>query len=148
MSEYISSFTDERKKIYYLNSEGRERVQADKVRKKTAMITHFLMRNDFYITVGRPSSWRNEIKISVPNSKESIVADAVYLMNKLHHFVEMDYKQTMAKNAAKIKKYKEIAKHNPNFILIWVTTTPYRKKRLSELCDGLKVKIYQWEDIK
>ncbi len=33
MEEYISSFTNDRKHVYYLNKDGRERVGATKVRK-------------------------------------------------------------------------------------------------------------------
>lgn len=148
MSEYLSSFIDDKKKVYYLNAEGRERVQANKVRKKTAMITHFLMRNDLFIALGRPSTWKNEIKISVPNAKTSIVADAAFITNKLHHFVEVDYKQSMSKNAMKIKNYKAISQYNDKFCLTWVTSTLYRKKRLEQLCEGLKYKIYLWDDIR
>lgn len=146
MSVYLSSFTDDRKKVYYLNASGRERVQATKIRKKTAMITHYLMRNDLYITVGRPVSWRNEVEISVNDI--SLIADAAYISNKLHHFVEVDNKQSMTKNIAKIKKYKKLSTYNPHFLLVWVTSTPYRKKKIESLCVGLKFKIYLWEDIK
>ncbi|PAE20476.1 hypothetical protein CHH80_10705 [Bacillus sp. 7504-2] len=146
LSEYVSSFTDDRRKVYYLSSAGRERVQAGKVRKKTAMVTHFLMRNDLYISVGRPSTWRNEVEITVNDI--SLIADAAFISNKLHHFVEIDNKQSMAKNVQKIKKYKKLSTYNPHFLLVWVTSTPYRKKKIESLCVGLKFKIYLWEDIK
>jgi len=148
MYEYLSFFTDERRKVYYLNAAGRERVQAEKIRKKTAMINHYLMRNDLYITKGRPSSWKNEVKITIPNSKLSLIADAVYIFNKIHHFVEIDYKQSMHKNASKIIRYKELSTFNPQFSLVWVTTTQFRKKKIEQLCEGLKVKIYLWEEIR
>lgn len=148
MSKYVSSFTDDRKKIYYLNAEGREVVQADKTRKKTAMITHYLMRNDLFITLGRPSTWKNEMEISIPGTRTSIIADSVYILNKLHHFVEIDYKQSMSKNMAKIKRYRQLSTFNPQFKLIWVTTTPYRQQKLERLCTGLKCKVYLWDDIK
>ncbi|WP_147536112.1 replication-relaxation family protein [Bacillus marasmi] len=148
MSEYLSYFTEERKKVYYLNAAGRERVQAEKVRKKTVQVNHFLMRNDLFIAKGKPSTWKNEVKISIPNSSLSLVADAVYTSNKLHHFVEVDYKQAMSQNTEKIKRYKELYTFNPQFVLVWVTTTPYRKKRLEALCEGLKCQVYLWDDIK
>ncbi|MCM3239026.1 replication-relaxation family protein [Heyndrickxia oleronia] len=146
LSNYISSFTDDKKNVYYLNSNGRERVQAEKVRKKTAMVTHYLMRNDLYITVGRPVSWRNEVEISINNV--SLIADAAYISDKLHHFIEVDNKQSMSNNIQKIKKYKKLSTYHPQFVLIWVTTTPYRKKKLESLSQGLKFKIYLWEDLK
>ncbi|MEC1373440.1 replication-relaxation family protein [Heyndrickxia oleronia] len=146
LSNYVSSFTDDKKNVYYLNSNGRERVQAEKVRKKTAMVTHYLMRNDLYITVGCPVSWRNEVEISINNV--SLIADAAYISDKLHHFIEVDNKQSMSNNIQKIKKYKKLSTYNPQFVLIWVTTTPYRKKKLESLSQGLKFKIYLWEDLK
>lgn len=148
MREYLSSFTEERQKIYYLNAAGRERIQAQKVRKKTMMIHHYLMRNDLFINKGRPSSWKNEVKITIPQTDLSIIADASYIFNKTHHFVEIDYKQSMSKNAIKIKKYQQLSSFNSEFQLIWVTTTPYRKKKIESLCSELKVKVYLWEDIK
>ena len=146
MSEYISHFTEERKKVYYLNAAGREMVQSEKVRKKTALVNHYLMRNDLYIHLKRPSSWKNEIKIALNDM--SLIADAAFISNKLHHFIEIDYKQSMSKNIQKIKKYKQLAALNPKFALIWVTTTPYRKKKIESLCEGLKGRVFLWEDIK
>jgi len=146
MAEYISYFTEERKKVYYLNSKGRDRVQAEKVRKKTAMVNHYLMRNDLFIAMGRPSTWRNEVKISINNI--SIIVDATFPSNKIHHFVEVDYKQSMNQNIAKIKRYKQLAAIDPKFALVWVTTTPYRKKKLESLCEGLSGKVFLWDDIK
>ncbi|MCM3598735.1 replication-relaxation family protein [Metabacillus idriensis] len=149
MDEYTSVFTDDRKKVYYLNKEGRERVGATKVRKKTAMVHHYLMRNDLYIFLGKPSSWKNEIKIKIPQSKISIVADSVFQIEKKHdYFIEVDYKQSMSKNALKIKRYLQLYEYNPSFMLIWITTTPYRKKKLLSLCEDLNVQVYLWDDIK
>lgn len=148
MSEYISYFINDRKNIYYLNKEGREQVEATKVRKKTAMINHYLMRNDLYITLGRPSSWKNELKIKIPDTKLQVVADSVFLQNKIHHFVEVDNKQSMSKNQTKIKRYQQLKELNPQFVLLWVTTTPYRKKKLESLCTGLDAQVYLWDDIK
>lgn len=146
MDEYLSYFHENRKKIYYLNAAGRELVQSEKIRKKTPHVNHYLMRNDLFITLGRPSSWKNEVKITV--NEISLVTDAAFISNKIHHFVEIDNKQSMAKNVQKIKKYKKLSTYNPQFVLLWVTITPYRKKRLEQLCEGLKIKVYLWEDLK
>lgn len=137
-----------KKRKFNLNSEGRERVQAEKVRKKTAMVTHYLMRNDLFIIKGRPSTWENEVKIELPGTKTSIIADAAYMFNKIHYFVEVDYKQSMRKNAAKIKRYQQLSTINPQFKLVWVTTTPFRKKKIEKLCEGLEVKVYLWEELR
>ncbi|MDA6131176.1 replication-relaxation family protein, partial [Escherichia coli] len=63
LSEYMSYFQEGRKKIYYLNAAGRDMVQASKIRKKTPLVNHYLMRNDLFISLGRPISWENEVKI-------------------------------------------------------------------------------------
>ncbi|WP_313803214.1 replication-relaxation family protein [Cytobacillus sp.] len=146
MSEYLSHFLENKKKIYYLNAAGREIVQAEKIRKKTPQVVHYLMRNDLYIAKGRPSTWQNEVKITV--NEISLIADAVFISNKLHIFIEIDFKQSMSKNIQKIKRYKKLSTYNPQFVLMWVTTTPYRKKKLHQLCEGLKTQIYLWEDLK
>ncbi|MFC0271148.1 replication-relaxation family protein [Metabacillus herbersteinensis] len=149
MGECVSSFINERKNIYYLNKEGRERIGATKVRKKSLMITHFLMRNDLYIFLGKPFSWKNEVKIKIPKTKVSIVADAIFNIDKEHdYFIEVDYKQSMHKNDSKIKRYRQLHEYNPNFMLIWVTTTHFRKVRLQSLCEDLNVQVYLWDDIK
>ncbi|MFE8698007.1 replication-relaxation family protein [Cytobacillus sp. FJAT-53684] len=146
MKEYLSHFLENKMKIYYLNAAGREMVQAEKKRTKNVQVNHYLMRNDLYIVKGRPSTWKNEVKISVNDI--SLIADAAFISNKLHHFIEIDYKQSMAKNIQKIKRYKKLSTSNPQFALIWVTITPYRKKKLQQLCEGLSTKIYLWEDLK
>ncbi|WP_078379178.1 replication-relaxation family protein [Sutcliffiella halmapala] len=146
MAEYIAHFHEHKKKIYYLNAAGREMVQAEKVRKKTPQVNHYLMRNDLYICLGRPSTWKNEVKISVNNI--SLISDAVYIYNKLHQFIEIDYKQSMAKNIKKIKKYRKLSTYNPQFSLVWVTTTAFRMKKLEKLCEGLQGKVYLWEDLR
>lgn len=146
MHEFIAHFTEDKKKIYYLNSAGREMVQAERIRKKTPLVNHYLMRNDLFIVKGRPSTWENEVKISVKDI--TLIADAAFIFNKLHHFVEIDYKQSMAKNIQKIKKYRKLSTYNPQFSLIWVTNTPYRKKKIEELCKELNHEVYLWEDIK
>jgi hypothetical protein len=148
MSEYLSYFLEDRKKVYYLNKAGRERVNSTKVRKKTAKVTHYLMRNDLFIHLGKSSSWKNEVKIEIPDSKVSIVSDAIFYSNRMHHFVEIDYKQHMSTNLSKIKKYEKLATYNPEFVVVWLTTTPYRKKRLETMCKDLKVQVYLWDDIK
>ncbi|WP_235822792.1 replication-relaxation family protein [Cytobacillus massiliigabonensis] len=146
MEEYLSHFLENRKKIYYLNAAGRELVQAEKKRTKNTQVNHYLMRNDLYIAKGKPSTWQNEVKITINDI--SLIADAAFISNKLHHFIEIDFKQSMAKNIQKIKRYKKLSTYNPQFALIWVTTTPYRKKKLQQLCEGLKIQIYLWEDLK
>lgn len=148
MSEYLSTFTHDRKYIFYLNREGRERVNAEHVRKKTMKIDHYLMRNDLYIHLGRPFDWKNEQKVRIPDTKLILIPDARFVRNKLFHYIEVDNKQSMSKNRKKIEKYKALASYTEHFNLIWITTTPYRKNRLQGLSEGINVTCYLWDDIK
>ena len=62
--------------------------------------------------------------------------------------VEVDYKESMTKNLVKIKRYKQLAAINPNFAHIWVTTTPFRQKKIESQCVVMKGKVFLWDDIK
>jgi hypothetical protein len=130
--------------VYYLSAEGRERVGCDRVMKKSTQIEHHLMRNMLFIARGCPSSWQNEVKLSVPG-EVSVVADALFVMAGTYHIVEVDHTQKMAVNRQKITKYRRLVELGvfekpPKFI--WVTTTEYRRKQLVKLSEGLNVRIY------
>lgn len=149
MSDYLHSVRlDE--KVYYLNAYGREMVGANKVVKKTAQIEHYLMRNDLYLAYGCPTTWEQEIKLTVAG-KVSVVADAVFNVGNRYHICEIDRTQRMAENHAKIHKYRELLslgvfELKPKFI--WLTTTEYRRKQLAKMCEGLDVKIYVVSEFK
>lgn len=151
LDPYLNHFIDDNKKVYYLNKKGREAVDSTKIRKKTTTAKHYLMRNDLYIHLGKPASWSNEVKMKYKsdNDEITVVADAYYRTEK-HHIIEIDNVQKMHKNKIKIDKYrrlieKGVFKGMPE--LIWVTTTPYRKQVLQEMCDGLDCKVYIREDL-
>jgi hypothetical protein len=146
MNDYLAYFRDG-ENIYYLNKEGRNRIDCQRIRKKTTNARHFLMRNDLYIEVGRPSSWKNEMKLSIPDTDIVIICDALYKVGNRYHFVEVDNTQKMTKNKHKVKEYRKLAKET-DFTLIWVTTTEYRKKRLETISEGLNSKVYLWNDLK
>ncbi|MEN2468245.1 replication-relaxation family protein, partial [Ornithinibacillus sp. JPR2-1] len=120
---------------------------------KITTAKHYLMRNDLYIHLKQPANWRNEVKmISGEGTKGEIViiADAHFIQNKRHHIVEIDNQQKMKKNKVKIDKYRRLIERNsfkgmPK--LYWVTTTPYRRDSLLELCEGLDVEVYLDTDI-
>ena len=146
MEKYLSSFYDGQN-IYYLNKEGRERVNCEVIRKKTNNVNHYLMRNDVYIGYGCPNNWENEIRIRSlsKNGNITAVCDARFEANKAAHIVEIDNTQTMKKNRTKVEKYRRLIERNvfggmPK--LIWVTTTKYRQETLLELCEGLDVQIF------
>jgi hypothetical protein len=147
LSEYVSTFRQD-ENIYYLNKEGRERVDCERVLKKSNQVEHYLMRNQLFIASGCPASWKNEVKLTV-KSEVSIVADAVYTMAGFFNIIEIDCEQKMTVNRTKIAKYRRLIElgvfeKQPKFI--WVTKTEYRKKQLLALCEGLKVTVYLAKD--
>lgn len=145
MEEYLSYFRDG-EKIYYLNKNGRERVQCSKVRKKSVQVQHYLMRNELFLTLGQPSTWKNEVKFGFKDTAV-VIADALFKKDNMYHAVEVDHAQKMIKNRAKIEKYRKI-RERVAFKLIWITTTDYRRKQLADLCEGLDVTIYTISDLK
>ena len=153
LSDYLSSFRNEYSTIYYLNAEGRDYVNTEKVRKKTQFVNHVIMRNYFYMYVGMPTNWKNEVKIS--DGKNTVIADAYYSLRGMTYFLEVDSCQKMSENRKKIEEYKGLyhngllSKHIGHFpMLIWVTTTDLRVKQISKLCEGLMFKVIKIDDIK
>jgi hypothetical protein len=145
MSEYVSSFRHV-ENVYYLNKAGRERVRCQKIlRGRTPQITHYLMRNSLYISLGSPVTWKNEIKLKVKDVQ--IIADAHFEDKDTIHIVEVDHTQKMSENRKKIEKYREIVKLTGlKFQFHWITTTHFRQKQLSELCEGLNVNVSLAQD--
>lgn len=154
LSPYLSSFREESySTVYFLNKEGREYVNTDKVRRKNKFVNHYLMRNDFYIYMGYPHEWENEIKIG--DGTFTIVCDSYFKKDGKQHFLEVDATQKMNVNRKKIDQYKglmkdgKIANHLGYFPkLLWLTTTELRRKQLTVLCKGLPYKIYTINDIR
>ncbi|SDI16592.1 Replication-relaxation [Alteribacillus persepolensis] len=145
MDEYLCSFRHGLEKVYYLNKLGRERVGCKVVRKRTTNVQHFLLRNQLYIMVGCPSSWKNEMRLKTKEAQ--LVCDAKFDYKNVPRFVEVDCSQSMQKNERKIEKYRTFAKYT-NFSLIWVTELESRKPRLERLCNGLSFDIYTAKQIK
>jgi hypothetical protein len=153
LTPYLSSYREEFSTIYYLNKTGREYVNSQKIRKKTNFVHHVIMRNDFYIFVGYPHEWKNEMKLS--DGINTVVCDAWFKSNGKYNILEVDHCQTMKENRNKIEKYRglfeagAVEKHFGYFpMLIWLTTTKLRKRKLMELCEGLPHFIYTVDDIK
>lgn len=146
MSEYICSFRNGLEKVYYLNKNGREFVDHDVIRKKTANVEHFITRNQLWIYLRRPKDWENEVQIKAGDI--SIVCDAKTSQNGFPAFVEVDISQPMQVNKAKIEKYKKIQKLSKDpFYVVWVTKFSSRKKKLMELSAGLNVHVFTSEEI-
>ncbi len=147
MADYLSSFRDG-ESIYYLNQEGRQRVNSTKILKKTAQARHYIMRNALFIARGRPATWENEMEIGV-EGKVKVICDALYTMNKRLHIIEVDHTQKMIKNKDKIKRYRNLIELNafevpPKFL--WITTTEFRRKQLQDLNVGLDCSVYTMKD--
>lgn len=154
LSPYLSSFReDSNPTVYFLNKEGREYVRSEKVKRKTKFVNHYLMRNDFYIYMGYPHEWENELKIS--DGTYTVICDSYFKKDGRYHFLEVDSTQKMIVNRKKIEQYKGLMKegklaknvgHFPK--LVWLTITELRKKQLAALCKGLPFAIYTMNDIK
>lgn len=149
MEQYLSSFRDG-ENIYYLNKEGRERVNCQKLRKKTTQARHYIMRNDLYIAFGQPKTWKNEIKLGSKNDKKlRVICDALFLQGSKYHIVEVDHMQKMHKNKKKIERYRQLIAQGlfevkPKFI--WITVTDHRRNEILKCCEGLDVQIFTVED--
>ncbi|MGE6611849.1 replication-relaxation family protein [Peribacillus sp. NPDC076916] len=146
MSAYICSFRNGLEKVYYLNKNGREYMDHNIIRKKTANADHFITRNQLWIYLRRPKEWQNEVQIKAGDI--SIVCDAKTSQNGIPVFIEVDISQPMQVNKAKIQKYKKLQQISKDpFYVVWVTKFPGRKKKLMELSAGLKGHVYTVEEI-
>lgn len=153
LSPYLSNFREEYSTIYYLNKDGREYVNSQKIRKKNSFVNHVLMRNDFYIYMGYPSEWKNEMKLT--DGEFTVVCDTWFKSNGKYQMLEVDSMQKMKENREKVKQY--IGLMENGFIeehfgyfptLVWLTTTDLRKRQLIKLCEGLPCVVYTTADIK
>ncbi|AXF39924.1 hypothetical protein BMBphi_gp076 [Bacillus phage vB_BthS_BMBphi] len=144
----MNSYRDGYDTVYYLNSEGREYVDAKKKLRKNQHVSHILLGNEFFIFKGKPSYWRREIKVG--DSKASIICDVLYKEGGAMRILEIDRTQKMTVNREKIKTYGEIASRVKDFPqVVWLTCTEHRRKQLTKTCSdaGVKCEIYTLEDI-
>jgi len=154
LSPYLSSFReDSNPTIYYLNKEGRKYVNCEKIRRKNKFVNHYLMRNDFYIYMGYPHEWENEMKVS--DGTFEVICDSYFKKDGKYHFLEVDCTQKMSVNKKKIEQYKGLMREGkltkklgyfPK--LMWLTTTELRRKQLTTLCKGLPYGVYTVSDIR
>lgn len=146
MSEYLHSFKHGMENVYYLSKQGRERVNSKVIRKKTAQVEHFLLRNQLWIHLKCPITWKNEMKIKAEGL--TIRCDAMFYQGKTPVFVEVDVSQPMMRNKAKIEKYKKLKEiSDQEFYLVWVTALESRRATLKELMKGLSGKVYTLNEI-
>lgn len=152
MEGYLNSHQDT-EAIYYLNKVGRETVGAKKAVTRTAQTWHTLMRNDIYIHYHCPEVWANEFLINTPGLK--FVADAVFLVEDQHYFLEVDNQQKMNANKDKLNNYFRFKstelwqnKNNGSFpLILFYTLSATRKSQLQELNPGLDLKVLTKKDL-
>jgi Replication-relaxation len=147
LSGYLTATRDGYESIYYLNKAGREFVGSEKIVKKTSRMEHTIMRNEFFIYLGLPTQWQNEVKLS--DGDGTVIADAWFKKEKFWYALEVDNLQSMANNRKKIEIYKglhrrkRIEKHTGSELrLVWLTTTEHRRKQLQEACAGIPCVVY------
>lgn len=147
MGEHLHSFRHGLENVYYLSKTGRERIKCDVIRKKTPQIQHYLLRNQLWIHLKYPSTWRNEVRIKAKDI--SIVSDAIFKNGKANVFVEVDISQAMAVNKKKIDKYRKIRDlTGQDFLLVWVTELESRRSKLMELMGDLTGRVFTLNEIK
>ncbi|MDR7318947.1 replication-relaxation family protein [Brevibacillus nitrificans] len=153
MEEYLHSFREGYDTVYYLSKLGRDMIGSKKQVKRSLQTKHSLMRNDFFFHVGCPSYWKNEMKVVV--GELTIVPDATFKKNQRLHFLEIDNTQTMTENRLKIERYKALhatglfQRQYQYFPMIHiVTVNRSRVRRFIEMCEGLPVQVYLYDDIK
>lgn len=151
MKDYVSSFRDG-ENVFYLNKAGRERIGSSVIRQKISPVTHYLMRNDFFIH-NKPEIFDTETDIIVGDVR--VRPDAWVKIKGGYYFLEVDHTQRMVKNEQKIEKYKKLRgtgafqeKYGYFPRILWVTALASRKKLLSELCGDLSHKVITWEEIR
>lgn len=136
----LSSIRTE-KKIYFLSNKGKNVIASNQGDLKKSHIQHNLMRNDLYIKLGMPASWKKEQPVSWNDNK--LIPDATFKTDKFN-FVEIDNLQNMKTNIDKLIKYKDLSEviysqYNHKPLIIWFTLSQARKDRLEKECIKLKL---------
>lgn len=154
MEEYLYSFREDGYgAVYYLNKVGRQMIGSQKIVKRTLQVRHALMRNDFFFHMRCPINWKHEVKVT--DGTTTLVTDVHFTKNRVHQFLEVDNTQSMAENAAKIKRYREMFERGvfqrelgyfPTLHLVTVSRS--RVKRFVEMCQGMPARVYCIEDIR
>lgn len=139
-------------KIYYLSKDGKTVIGSEKDFPPKRLMEHTLMRNDFYIYLGCPPSWRVESPIKTTTFE--LIPDATYDDPQgVPVYVEIDNNTVMRENRKKISQYQAI---NPSFkqrfkrdiYVIFYTSTENRKKLLESYAKNkINIKVYSIFDI-
>lgn len=152
-SEKLINSVRREQKIYYLTKKGRQYVGSSKDVPGKQVIEHILMRNQLYIRLGCPGTWRTERPISLKDSGVRIVPDAMYNVKNLYYFIEVDRSQPMSENRKKIDQYTILKdaflqQFGEEPILLFYVMTDNRKKAINAYAHGkIRCKIYTTEDV-
>lgn len=157
LKEFLQVHNHGGKNIYYLSKAGRELVGMEEELKWTQQADHHIMRNDMYIYMGMPESWKVEESITfkpqLSNREHVLVPDATFVRKGVYHFLEVDRTQSMVENKKKISQYQQLkplmkVELNQTPVLLFYTLTDLRRKKLTELCSSMEVdcEIYTKED--
>lgn len=151
MNEYLNSFQID-EKVFYLSAKGRKEVGSSKVRKRNLQTQHQVMRNEVYVQY-KPDYWKPELCIKW--TSKNITPDAVFKRNGQYVFLEVDFTQSMANNERKVELYKELRdsqlfqkKYGAFPVIMFVTVSESRQKKLRSLLDGFKAEVLLIEDFK
>ncbi|QFG05212.1 plasmid replication-relaxation protein [Bacillus phage 056SW001B] len=153
LSQYLQKYSEGHTTVYYLSKTGREYVDCQKIRKKGHISKHTVMRNEFYLYMGCPAEWKNEVKIS--DGHGTLIADSWFKKNGAWNFLEVDLTQTMKENRKKALIYKglhdrgAIQQKLGSFpVVTFLTTTELRRRQLKEACKTFPSIVYTIDDIR
>lgn len=145
--------------IYHLTKEGRELIGSEQELPKHRNIDHILMRNDLYVYLGNPQSWKIEQEVEV--SGEVIRADAYFTRPKKDTqrqidrcFVEVDHTTPMIENKKKITQYEKLNKafktqYDQELTLIFYVVSETRKRTIIKYAKGkVPVEVYSVSDLR
>jgi hypothetical protein len=153
MSDYLNTNKSGKENVYSLNARGKDFLDIQKPTKNHSNLEHYLMRNEFFLYIARPSYWKPETKTTIGDV--SLIADVLFKKENKFSFLEVDNEQKMINNRRKVEKYqalfqtKVFQKEYGYFpTLYWLTKYDSRKKKLLHVCQGLPVQVYTLDEIK
>lgn len=160
MKDYFHIQVHNGMNVYYLSKKGRDTIGSEIEMKWSLQVEHYLLRNELYIHFNQPSDWRVEHEIvfkpkGLVTTEKRITADASFTNIGVFHLLEVDRTQSMMENKEKIDLYSELnpllyERFNQVPVIIFYTTTDFRKKKIEEYCliKGLKCLVYTREDLR
>ncbi|WP_422661500.1 replication-relaxation family protein [Paenibacillus sp. EC2-1] len=151
MGELLSSFR-EGEAVYYLSARGRREIGSQKIRRRTQLVQHTIMRNEVFIA-REPDMWKPEYSVKWEGNE--LIADAIYRKGMEYTFVEIDLTQSMKTNGEKLASYRSLrdtgkwqAKYGDFPNVLYVTISEYRKAKLIAASGDLKTEVITFSDLR